>query len=333
MDERPSPSLESQEGILKFSGDHRATTRSRPDASKLAYSEPSKGSEDSEGVILVVGETSQISQQLRRWAGIRTVVLTQRRDAASPFFLDLQDTYGVRGQLLAILDLAPISSIIISGAMTNVEYCETDPLGAYAVNAYSPEVIAEIASEKSIHLTYFSSEYVFGNPNGPCDESVVPEPFSVYGGSKFLGESIVQQSCPGSLIVRTTMVFGEDPKRRNFFYRVLDTVGSGVQIKVPTDQFSTPTYNRDLASATLKLVSCRSTGVIHLVGTERMSRYEFAKELVMSAGLEQRLLSGVLTSDLRQLAPRPLNAGLVSNRMELTSFFRPLSVAIREVLS
>ena len=333
MEEPPSPSLESQEGFLKFSRDRGITSRLGSDSLELAYSGTSKILEDSERVILVVGETSQISQQLRRQAGAKAVILTQRRDATSPFFLDLQDSRRVRRQLLAILDLAPISSIIISGAMTNVEYCETDPSGAYTVNAYSPGVIAEIASETSIHLTYFSSEYVFGNPDGPCDESMLPEPSSVYGRSKFLGESAVQRACPGSLIVRTTMVYGEDPKRRNFFYRVLDTVGSGLQIKVPTDQVSTPTYNRDLASATLKLVSCRASGVVHLVGAERMSRYEFARELVVSARLEQRLLCGVLTSDLGQLAPRPLNAGLISNRIDLATLFRPSSVAIREILN
>ena len=333
MDEHPSPSLEGKEGLLKFSGDHWAATGSGPDAPKLAYSEPSKISEESEGVILVVGETSQISLQLRRRADIESVFVTQRRDSAAPFFLDLQDTYRVKGQLLAILDLVPVSSIIISGAMTNVDYCESNESGAYAVNAYSPGLIAEIAKKNSIHLTYFSSEYVFGNPDGPCDENVVPDPVSVYGRSKFLGESAVQQACPGSLVIRTTMVFGEDPKRRNFFYRVLDTVGSGSQIDVPTDQISNPTYNRDLAAAVLHLVASRSSGVIHLVGQERRSRYEFAQQVLEAAGLDQRLLKGVLTADLKQLARRPLCAGLTSSRLDLNLYFRPLDTVIGEALS
>ncbi len=42
MEEHPSPSLESQGGFLKFSGDHGITSRLGPDSSELAYSGTSK---------------------------------------------------------------------------------------------------------------------------------------------------------------------------------------------------------------------------------------------------------------------------------------------------
>ena len=81
-------------------------------------------------------------------------------------------------------------------------------------------------------------------------------------------------------------------------------------MRVPIDQISTPTYNLDLASATLELVRTGATGIFHVCGPELLSRYDFAVKTANIMGLDASLIAGVRTAELHQKAPRPLRAGL-----------------------
>ena len=91
---------------------------------------------------------------------------------------------------------------------------------------------------------------------------------------------------------------------------------AGDSFRVPEDQISTPTYNRDLANATLRLVEAGATGVFNVCGPELLSRLQFAVYAARFWGLDTGLVSGVPTSGLVQRAPRPLNAGLLIDKLQ-----------------
>ncbi len=86
-------------------------------------------------------------------------------------------------------------------------------------------------------------------------------------------------------------------------------------MKVPQDQVSTPTYNRDLVRAALGLVEARAAGVFHVAGPELLGRLEFAQQVTRALGLDASLLEGVTTAELKQPAARPLDSGLSTFRI------------------
>ena len=86
-------------------------------------------------------------------------------------------------------------------------------------------------------------------------------------------------------------------------------------MRVPEDQVSTPTYNQDLILAALGLVEARASGIFHVCGPELLGRLQFAQAVAGHLGLDASLLEGVPTATLRQRAPRPLAAGLATNKL------------------
>src|SRR5207249_9072978 len=98
-------------------------------------------------------------------------------------------------------------------------------------------------------FVFFSTEYVFDGRAGPYAEDDPVAPLSVYGRSKLDGERAVMAANVRSLVVRTTVVDGEERQGKNFIYQLPVRAAAGETSKVPADQRSSPTFNVDLATA------------------------------------------------------------------------------------
>jgi dTDP-4-dehydrorhamnose reductase len=208
-----------------------------------------------------------------------------------------------------------LDAIYCIAGMTNVDGCEETPELAYHTNCRGPEMLARVASGRGIPFVYFSTEYIFDGMDGPYREEAQSNPLSAYGRSKWEGELAVLAACSHALVLRTTVVYGQDFGQKNYVYSLMRALVAGNAIRVPQDQISTPTYNRDLAIATVALVHRGATGIFHACGPERMDRYEFARSVAAYLSLDGSLLSRVPTSLLGQKAPRPLSAGLCIDKL------------------
>src|SRR5258707_8399647 len=96
----------------------------------------------------------------------------------------------------------------------------------------------------------------------------------------------------------------------------MDEMRAGRRVTVPDDQIGTPTWSGDLAGAALNLYRAGFHGLVHVAGASRVSRYSFALRIADRFSLDPRLILASGTDSLRQLAQRPLEAGLVSTRLE-----------------
>jgi dTDP-4-dehydrorhamnose reductase len=65
----------------------------------------------------------------------------------------------------------------------------------------------------------------------------------------------------------------------------------------------------------VKLAEGKAQGVFNVVGPDRINRYQFALEAAEVFGLDRTLIHPVTTLELGQSAPRPLNAGLVCEKI------------------
>jgi dTDP-4-dehydrorhamnose reductase len=95
-------------------------------------------------------------------------------------------------QVEAIFDAFRPDVVVHCAAKTNVDACETDPQEAYRVNTFGTEVIAAHCQRVGAVCVYISTDYVFdGAKSAPYHEYDAPNPLSVYGRSKYLGEGAV----------------------------------------------------------------------------------------------------------------------------------------------
>lgn len=272
---------------------------------------------------LILGASGQVGQALIlecerrgwRWKG------SCHEHPIDPrlFRLDLADLDAVRR---AVRDAKPDVVFMPSG-WTWVDGCEDDPGRAQLVNALAPEAVAQECAARQAGLVYYSSEYIFGKDGGPYPEEADPAPLGVYGASKLEGERRVFAAWPEALSLRTTVVYGPEPQGKNFVYQLLKTLKAGRTMAVPDDQVSSPTYNRDLAAASVELVERLEKGVWNVAGPEVLDRAAFAKLAAAVFGLDAGLLRGVPTAALGQKAQRPLRAGLLVERLVKRLGWRP----------
>ncbi|HEY1478461.1 MAG TPA: dTDP-4-dehydrorhamnose reductase [Gaiellales bacterium] len=193
--------------------------------------------------------------------------------------------------------------VIHAAAWTNVDGAETDRDGAYAVNERGSRNVARAARAVGASLVAYSTDYVFpGDAPGGYRESDATGPRSVYGASKLAGEVAVREEHPDAYVVRTAWVFG--PRGQNFVRTMLRLGSERDELRVVDDQRGSPTYTRDLAEATLRLVDACPPGTYHLAGAGACSWFELAEAIMRRAGLDARVVP-ITSAELDRPAPRP----------------------------
>jgi dTDP-4-dehydrorhamnose reductase len=265
---------------------------------------------------LVVGASGQVGSAIVSLLGpAYSIGTSSRKSALGKIWLDLAEVAKHPSDTMCLLRGLGVQAIYCVGGMTDAEGCEFNPELAMRINCEGPAVLASIAAADGLPFLYFSSEYVFNGKAGPYTEESQPDPISAYGRSKFLGEIEVSKAHPKALIVRTTVVYGPDPGAKNFVYSLRRAILAKRIFRVPDDQISTPTYNHDLASAAVALLQSGVYGVVHVAGPERLSRLEFAHRVAKAMKLDAVGIVGVPTAQLGQQAPRPLQAGLLTDKL------------------
>ena len=224
---------------------------------------------------------------------------------------------------LDLFDLTAVVRLVEEGfdcvffpaALTWVDRCEAEPDETMRVNRDAPAAAARAAAKQGAPLVFYSSEYVFDGERGGYLEEDAPSPASVYGRSKLEGERAVREENPRAVVVRASVVYGPDPQGKNFVAQLRRRLGAGEEMRVPMDQVSCPTYNADLAAASVELVERALSGVFHVVGPEAMDRASFARLACEVFGLDPRGVRPVTTAALGQPARRPLQGALRTDRV------------------
>jgi dTDP-4-dehydrorhamnose reductase len=201
--------------------------------------------------------------------------------------------------------------IINAAAFTRVDDCETQEALAFRVNGHGAGNLAQAAAATGAAFVHYSTDYIFdGCKNDAYREEDAPNPQSVYGKSKLLGESLVRRNCPNHMILRTSWLFGLNGP--NFIRTIVGAAKKRAPLRVVHDQQGSPTYSKDLAEWTQKMIAagCRST--YHVTNSGSCTWFELASKAVAWAGLEGISITPVSTSEFPRPAPRPANSVLAN---------------------
>lgn len=211
-------------------------------------------------------------------------------------------------------DFGP-DAIINAAALTRVDYCESHEQEAFSANADGARNLAEAASAAGSILVHYSTDYIFdGRKTDPYVEEDLPNPQSVYGKSKLRGEELVRAVSPNHLILRTSWVFGRNGK--NFIRTILGAGREQRTLRVVHDQRGSPSYTRDLASQTQRMLLAGCRGVYHLTNSGSCTWYELATAALAWAGLSEVEVLPVTTAEYPLPTPRPANSVLANARLQ-----------------
>jgi dTDP-4-dehydrorhamnose reductase len=192
-----------------------------------------------------------------------------------------------------------------------------------AINAEAPGIMAEYSKKVNAALIHFSTDYVFDGRKGSLYvETDKPNPLSVYGQSKYLGEQAVEQIDGAYLIFRTSWVYSM--RGDSFVTKVLKWSREKEELKIVDDQIGNPTWARSLAEITAQLLvkgnddirgwMKERKGIYHLAGDGYASRFEWAKAILThnldNSKVTEKILFPVKTYQFPTPAVRPLFSAL-----------------------
>lgn len=262
--------------------------------------------------MLVVGASGQIGGALLNEAiksdhQVLGTRFKQNFDEPNFVSLDLSNANNIK----EVFESFKPDVVYACAALANVDYCETHPEESFSTNYDSVKKLVDISNQSNSRFIFLSTDYVFNGQEGPYPEDADPDPINVYGKHKLMAEEYILEHAKNFLIVRTTITFGNERQGKNFYLVLKSKLSSGQEMRVPTDQFGSPSYNKSIAKALLELGPHDLQDVLNISSDTFISRYDFALLIAQVFELDNKLIIPVTTPELNQAAVRPMKAGLL----------------------
>jgi dTDP-4-dehydrorhamnose reductase len=241
-----------------------------------------------------------------------------------PIQLDITDNEKVQAEFQRIQP----EVVVHAATMTDVDKCELNKELAWKINVDGTRNVAEAAKASNAFLLYISTDYVFDGEKGCYRETDQPSPINYYAYTKLKAEEYVKDHMSDCGVVRPSVIYGANPAagKINFALWLLNKLKNKEQAKVFVDQWNSPTLNTSLADMTLEVAERKLTGIYHLSGASRISRYDFALSLAKTFGLDESLLVPTALKEFSFPAKRPRDSSLNTAKAEHALKNKPVKI-------
>jgi dTDP-4-dehydrorhamnose reductase len=210
--------------------------------------------------------------------------------------------------------------VIHCAAVSTIAAAQANPNLARRVNVDVTALLAGLAAD--IPFVFFSSDLVFDGRKGNYAETDAVSPLHNYGETKAAAEQIVLRN-PRHTVVRTSLNGGLSRTGNRGFnegLRLAWQAGRGINLF--TDEFRCPIFAGETARAVWELANQRRTGLFHVAGAEKLSRWQIGQ--LMAARCPQ--LNPKITPGLAADFPGPPRA--LDTSLNITKVQKVLSVPL-----
>ncbi len=209
--------------------------------------------------------------------------------------------------------------IVHCAAYTAVDKAEDNVDLCTKVNVTGTKHLVEQANKYNAKFVYISTDYVFdGYKETAYEVNDKPNPNSVYGETKYLGE-LETRKTNKHFIVRISWVFGKNGF--NFVKTMLRLGKDKEFLNVVSDQFGSPTYTYDLSRLLVDMIETDKYGTYHATNENTCTWYEFTKEIFRLSGISIPV-NPIMSSEYPTRAVRPKNSVMSKNSLDLNGFKR-----------
>jgi len=214
-----------------------------------------------------------------------------------------------------ILDRINPHVVIHSAGLTNVEFCESNSELARHVNVTLASNVAKSCEIHKVQLVHISTDQLFSGHESFVTEYQTPDPKNVYGKTKAEAEHIILDANPQALVIRTNFYGWGTSYRRSFSDVIIDALQKGKVVTLFRDVFYTPILVENLATTVHDLIDRNASGIFHVVGDERISKYAFGLKIAEKFGLDPKGITSGLMSERLDLVRRPCDMSLSNQKV------------------
>ena len=200
--------------------------------------------------------------------------------------------------------------VIHAAALADGNLCQANKELSYELNVEVTSNLAGICCDYQVPFVFTSTDLVFDGKKGNYTEEDQPNPLMVYGEHKFLAEQEVERVYPSGLIVRCPLMFGAvEASTKNYFSTFLQGLREGKAGKLFYDEYRSVCGGKSVAEGILHICE-EASGLVHIAGPERVSRYDLGIAIADAFGLNRELIQSASQKDIQMTAPRPADVSL-----------------------
>lgn len=223
------------------------------------------------------------------------------------------DLESVDGLVRAFAEIE-LDLVIHTAGMTNIEACERAPELARHINVDLAANLANACDRLGISLVHISTDHLFSGHVANVCETHPLFPVNVYARTKAEAELRVQQACPRALVVRTNFYGWGTSYRRSFSDTILAALRAGHELTLFQDVFYTPILCEALVETVHRLLERKASGVFHVAGDERISKYDFGLRVAEQFNLNPGAIKAGNIVDRDDLVRRPREMSLSNEK-------------------
>jgi len=218
-------------------------------------------------------------------------------------------------EVRCLLDDVQPDLVIHTVGLTSVEQCEKKPELARHVNVDLSECVAKACALTGVIMVHVSTDHLFSGQKPLCSECDFVEPQNEYGRTKAEAEERVLAVCPDALIIRTNFYGWGTTYRQSFSDNIIASLREGRPVRLFADVFYTPIVIESLVHAVHDLIALKESGILHVVGDERLSKYQFGVKIADQFQFDRELVHSCCLAERPGLVRRPLDMSLSNDKV------------------
>lgn len=216
--------------------------------------------------------------------------------------------------LMGQMEIIQPQYVIHTAGLASVEKCESNPILARELNTILSINVGKVCAMLKIPFAHISTDHLFSGNEAFAVENLPVSPINTYASTKAEAELRVLEENPEALVIRTNFYGWGTSYRQSFSDFVIRALRARKKVELFDDVFYSPILVEPLARATHELMALKSKGIFNIVGSQRLSKFDFGLKLAKEFDLDGGLIKATQIARQPLLVKRPLDMSLCNKK-------------------